>query len=197
MSDLVPVWLLDVDGVLNAIAKKPDPSVWPKDTWLTGTARAGGKHWPILAAQPVLDFVLAVHSAGAAEIRWHTTWQSDAQGALSTLLGLPQFPLTHSPEASAGLAPLGGSSSGYGEWWKLPAAQRVLSEEGRRLLWTDDDLAFEATRAYWSSLPLPLPPGLAADRSSLLISPRENLGLTRRHLADIADFLGCSDLLPA
>jgi hypothetical protein len=30
-----------------------------------------------------------------------------------------------------------------------------------------------------------------------LISPRENLGLTRRHLADIADFLGCSDLLPA
>ena len=75
----VPVWLLDIDGVLNAAAKKPDRNVWPAADWIEGRAHeAGGAAWRILAARPVVDFIRGVHEEGRAEIRWHTTWQHDA-----------------------------------------------------------------------------------------------------------------------
>jgi hypothetical protein len=28
-----PVWLLDIDGVLNVLGGKPDPSGWPARSW--------------------------------------------------------------------------------------------------------------------------------------------------------------------
>jgi hypothetical protein len=187
--ELPPVWLLDVDGVLNAVSSKPDGSVWPRNAWLEGVAEG----WPIKAAEPVLRFVRDVHAAGVAEIRWHTTWQEAAQGELTQLLGFPDLPLQPCPEFHSGVNAAGGSSLGPGDWWKLPAAHRVLRDEGRRLLWTDDDLKTESYRFNGlGGLSL----GEALDRSSLLVSPNMRTGLSYKNLVQIGEFLGCSDLVP-
>jgi hypothetical protein len=86
---MIPVWLLDIDGVVNACAKKPDRNVWPLDQWWSLKVDVGGHSWPVLVAEPVLAFIRRVHAEGLAEIRWHTTWQQDAK-ALEEACDLPE-----------------------------------------------------------------------------------------------------------
>lgn len=178
----VPVWLLDVDGVLNAVTPAPDPTVWPRAAWLDTSATADGARFPICAARPVLDFLSEVHVAGAAEIRWHTTWQHDAVTTLAPALGLPELPVQPAPEFHAPAAVGYGGLARGPAWWKLPAAERVVGEERRALLWTDDDLMFERGTAGLGAV------DRCADR--LLISPQTSLGLTPRHLREIRAWLG-------
>src|SRR5262245_30167423 len=93
-----PIWLLDFDGVLNAISKRPPTHVWPRDTWVVTEAKGReGVLWPILAAKPVLAFIREIHETGLAEIRWHSTWQQDTVN-LSEALDLPVFPIQPAPE---------------------------------------------------------------------------------------------------
>ena len=61
----VPVWLLDIDGVVNALARGRVRDAWPLDAWVQRVVRAdipgqGAMVLPILAARPVLDFVTDV-----------------------------------------------------------------------------------------------------------------------------------------
>jgi len=88
-----PVWLLDVDGVINAATIKPPTYVWPADAWIKTKVLGLTVH----VAQPVLDFIREVHELGRVEIRWHTTWQLDAP-AFGEVLGLPTFPVADAPE---------------------------------------------------------------------------------------------------
>ena len=44
-DDRPPLWFLDVDGVVNAIAARPDPGVW--DDWTSGRATVDGRPWAI------------------------------------------------------------------------------------------------------------------------------------------------------
>lgn len=172
-----PVWLLDVDGVLNAQSAKPPRSVWPADAWLrfAYTDRRDGTDYPVLVAQPVVDFVRCVHDAGRAEIRWHTTWQDQAN-VLGVRLGLPAFPVHDAPEYAAA----GGDGRGV-NWWKLPAARRVVADEGRALLWTDDDARF--------NLAVPAARAALAGGRTLVVAPHGSCGLSRRQLREISEFL--------
>lgn len=164
-----PVWLLDIDGVLNAIARKGDPSVWP--VWKSGWAAAGGQNWPILWSPAVVDFVREVVESGSAEVRWHTTWQHEAV-EVERLLGLPSLAVAEAPEyAGVGVYAAKAVREGKPPWWKLPAAERVVTEEGRPLIWTDDDIK-TALRDYRMA-------------PSLRICPQQNIGLTPAHLAII------------
>ena len=133
MASPPPLWLLDVDGVLNAAHDKPDRSVWPADQWIRFDAEdtRTGESWPRLIAQPVVDFLTEIHRRGLAEIRWHTTWQDEAW-AIAEHIGLPHFEVQDAPEFD--------DCEG---WWKLPAARREMNDGGRTLLWTDDDIAFD------------------------------------------------------
>lgn len=170
-----PVWLLDVDGVVNAATKKPDRSVWPADAWIHTHATSNGHRWPILVAQPVVDFIRDVHEQGRAEIRWHTTWQEDAN-CLADILGLPTLPVQDAPEYGDYFA------ERRNGWWKLPAALRVVEGEGRPLVWTDDDACpFDLPRAARARLEHTQP--------TLIVTPSPNSGLTRKHLRKIDAFL--------
>jgi hypothetical protein len=182
-DSIPPVWLLDVDGVVNAISRKPDRSVWPADQWITGTANADGTDWPILAARPVIDFIRQVHGSGRAEVRWHTTWQRDAAN-LAKLLDLPEFEVQDCPEFATRRQSLGGLSptAVRAAWWKLPAAERVVGGEGRALVWTDDDAA-------WPVMPREAAADLARCAPTLIVTPQTHLGLTGKHLRKISDFL--------
>lgn len=181
---MTPVWLLDIDGVVNACTRKPDRSVWTAEEWKFGRATNGSGSWPIWWATPVVDFIHNVHDRGHAEIRWHTTWQEDA-AAIADLVGLPMFPVAKAPEfyergsteAAAAIR-----EDRARTWWKLPAAERVVREEGRPLIWTDDDIT-------WSLASYDTDAELMAYAPTLLVSPQENLGLTKKQLRKVSDFI--------
>jgi hypothetical protein len=167
-----PVWLLDIDGVINAL-ESPGPPLhaWPAGCWRTVQAESAHQlSWPIVAAQPVLDFIWMVHTKGLAEIRWHTSWQEFANN-VSRELDLPELPLQPAPEFDEPISLT---------WWKLPAARRVLSE-GRRLIWTDDDVGSELSRVERREL--------KATGRALLLCPDTKTGLRHRHLKRIESFL--------
>ena len=177
-----PVWLLDVDGVINAVARRPDTDVWPPQAWSARRVTAlDGRTWPILTAQPVLDFLCAVHGAGRAEIRWHTTWQRSAVARLGPALDLPEWPVAEAPEFTRFEDSGYDAGTSLDQWWKSGAAERVLGQEGRRLVWTDDDLA--AGRS------LPAVQRVLAHDSVCLLSPRPDAGLSPADLAVIEQFL--------
>lgn len=162
-----PVWLLDVDGVINAVGDRP-----PTHVWRGGWMRRRVTNFPIMAAKPVLDFINRMHRIGLVEVRWHTTWQECAL-ELGEVLGLPVFPVQDAPEFLR-RGP---------RWWKLPAAERVALVEGRPLVWTDDDLALRTTyvgRALSQ---------MREEVPVLTVAPDAQTGLTPRHLRKIEAFL--------
>jgi hypothetical protein len=175
----VPVWLLDIDGVLNVLAPGLPSAPWPADAWERRVVRApvpdrGELELPILTARPVLEFVTRVHEAGA-EIRWHSTWGDAAVTRLAPALGLPPIELAVAPQWADEAA----------MWWKIPAA-RDVAESGRRLVWTDDQLALYRTD------PLCAGELAALDRwdGALLLSPGPRAGLGPDELDRVAEFLG-------
>lgn len=169
-----PILLLDVDGVINACTPFPDHSAWRE----LGTREAiwwrqkVNGYW-IMAARPVLDFLTELHLKDRVEIRWHTTWQHNAQ-MIADAFELPTFPVAEAPEHDP-------TRWSYGpEWWKLGAARRVLKEEQRPLIWLDDDQVTDRFRVD----------ELRRHGKCLFIAPNSQTGLCPRHLRRIDGFIG-------
>ncbi len=170
----VPVWLLDIDGVINAVAREPVPGSWPADQWVRVLVPAqlpelGAMVFPILAARPVLEFVSETVRTRTAQVYWHSTWREAAVTDLAPVLGLPDIPVSDAPEWDDRPQDL---------WWKLPAARRVVGS-GRRLVWTDDDIA-----EFPSDVE-----DLRRRQDTLLISPPRSIGLGPTDLRRITTFL--------
>lgn len=170
-----PIWLLDIDGVINA-SPRHQTHVWPEEAWLDASAYGNGRWWKIVAAQPVLRFIRHVHEYSWAQIVWLTTWQDEAQNVAETL-GLPRLRVIRSPmERDTRYAST--------NWWKLTAALQEVAV-GRPMIWTDDDINAEVTdlfqtyHKYNSITP-----------ASLLIAPNGDEGLGPWHLKRIATYLG-------
>lgn len=162
VSDL-PIWLLDIDGVLNA--NKPGWGAAPRKTNVAGLT--------IRWAPQLITRIYNLNHAGTVDIRWSTTWcgYPDQLGTLARLLHLDL-------ESAFGDRPM---NKTWGDL-KLEAALHVL-EQGRRLIWTDDDEVDAARNLY---------PQLAAaerDGQALLIAPRSNRGLQPEDLDAIEAFL--------
>lgn len=116
-----PVWLLDVDGVVNA--SRPGWHAAPR----VGNASAGGVSFRIRWAPALAQRIRELHRSGRVEIRWASTWNPWV-GEIERLLALP-------PLARAFNEPVTGEGARQA---KLAAAHAVLAE-GRRLIWTDDE----------------------------------------------------------
>lgn len=187
-----PLWLLDVDGVLNAVAKRPDRGVW-RD-WRQGTATADGVVWPIWFSPTVTGTVARLHESGVVEVRWLTTWGAQANGELRTLFGMPRLEVAGEPPHVSGDHGAGSHGEavaieevqepddGKVSWWKLDAVRRVLTDEpSRPVIWTDDDLGGERDAVAWVERNVP---------RRLLLSPRPNVGLTPRQLKAIRSYCG-------
>jgi hypothetical protein len=182
MSPKTPVLLLDVDGVVNAITKTPDPNVW--ESWQKGEAESNGRTWPITWSPEVAKYLTGLHDSGRVEIRWHTTWQEDAQ-RIADLVALPTLPVADAPEyAEGGRFAARMIRENRPKWWKLPAAERVVAEEGRPLIWIDDDIADKLWREGGMAYPIG-----TVDAPALLVCPNERTGLAPKHLRTIDSFL--------
>ncbi len=156
------VWLVDVDGVLNALALDPAP----------GHRRFVANGFDITYNPAITERILALHKSGLVEVRWLTTWEETANLHLTGEFGWPALALAGE---RVPMLPERG-------WWKAPLAQAVY-DAGHRVVWTDDDLAYcvQQGEVDWA---------LAADPDRLLaISPDPVFGLTPQTLDEIEAWL--------
>lgn len=137
----VPVWLLDIDGVVNAFESLGE------DRFETAIA----KRFTITWDRTLTDRLHALHTSGRVEIRWLTTWGADANAYIAPLFCWTEFLVCGEVE--------------YGvQWWKLRHAMAVIESEGRRVIWTDDDIRYDETALAWlATLPAARVTWLAPD----------------------------------
>jgi len=170
-----PVWLLDIDGVVNASARPAPVHVWPEDHWIETSAQGSTRVWPIVAARPVINFINYVHYFKFAEVVWLTTWQGRANN-VSDALGLPHLRIlenaTYRQNQYAGQ-----------NWWKLTEFATMYLE-GRPTIWTDDDIS-EHIRDLVNNIEIK-----QGASETLLITPSNREGLGPWHLKKIAEFCG-------
>lgn len=157
-----PIWLLDVDGVLNAT--RPGWSDAPRN----GTAYGGGHPYRLRWAPALITRIRALHQAGSVTLRWCSTWCADAD-QVELLFALPQLERAWTDPISHSAAPAA----------KLAAAHTVL-DQGHRLIWTDDDAVPPSG---------PVHDELVATGRALLIAPLANRGLQPEHLDAIEAFV--------
>lgn len=161
-----PVWLLDVDGVLNAAmpgwGETPDQ----------GQAFVHGNRYLLRWAPTLARRIAALHHSGGVEVRWATTWV-DHIAQVEQLLHLP--PLT---TAFGGVDVVDAEASVAR---KVAAALHVVEVEQRPLIWTDDDAIPDDGPA--------LARIDAAGLPALLVAPSSRYGLQPEDLDAIDDFL--------
>jgi hypothetical protein len=158
MSDAAPVWLLDVDGVINV--KRPGWGAAP----FHGQAHALGVVWRLRWAPALTARIRRLHRDGVLEVRWCSTWCA-WPAEIERVLRMPGLDRAFGDVPDASVA-------------KLAAARAVLLG-GRRLVWTDDDEVPE---------PGPLHDELTAGGRALLIRPDPRRGLTPEDLDAIEAF---------
>lgn len=159
-----PIFLLDVDGVINATRPGWGGPPRKRDVWSSSSGRSFTLRW----APPLIDRIKGIHRDGLAEIRWCTTWCCDAD-ALEALWSLP-------PLSRAFTDPINGRAAAMA---KLAAACQVLAE-GRRLVWVDDSEVPTSGETY---------DRLTFDNKALLIAPHTNRGLQPEDMDRIDAFL--------
>ncbi len=159
----LPILLLDVDGVLNAVTDTP-PKTW--GDWQV--SRANG--FPIMWSPSMIAALTRI--AERVEVRWLTTWWDCIERL--DFLGLPTFEVANTRDEY--LDRDGGAFS----WWKLHTAKRVYAE-GRPVIWIDDDLSFDKAAMEWGKS---LPSG-----TLLGISPATFRGITPDTIREIEAWL--------
>jgi hypothetical protein len=162
MTDL-PVWLLDVDDVINA--SKPG---WGAAPWSARVQDSTGMEWRVRWAPALLNRVRALQRTGTVEIVWCTTWCPEAR-RLEQLWGLPELRCAWTNDRFGAEAVEA----------KQAAALDVV-RAGRRLVWTDDD-AIPTSGELVDELEA---------AGALLIRPAKNRGLQPADMDAIEAFVG-------
>lgn len=162
-----PLWLLDVDGVLNAIEPKPKHvTAW--DGYEHADVRADRSTYRISYAPTLVLGIRELIEDGNVEVMWLTTWQEHANEALRKLFGFPELAIASTREDF--LSPAA-------TWWKLTVAKRVAKD--RPLIWTDDDLQNDEGARWVTERPWP----------TLAIAPSYRGGLQPTEFQMIYDFI--------
>lgn len=157
MSDSLPLWFLDIDGVLSI-------NGWGTPAGYEEAVTSDG--FRVKWRQDVIDDIRDIHDDGLYRIVWLTTWGSEANTIFAPLVGLPEFEVASEPY----------DLGTYGaNWWKLEVAQKWRGTyPDSRFVWTDDDLKVETYATRW-----------ARASNSYVISPLPYVGLTPSDIGNI------------
>jgi len=162
-------WLMDVDGVLNAIGKHRTND-WPEWTDVRVKLGSSGGSFPITYAPGLIRALNAMIERNIVDLMWLTTWEKHAARWLSPAIGLNAADARVLPDRWKKM---------YGhridDWWKARQAKATFHKLGAPMVWTDDDLAMY-------DYPI-------KDSGMLAISPIEDAGLTPAHLHSILDHI--------
>ncbi len=161
---MATVWLLDVDGVVNA--DRPGWHMAP----FTRTVYAD-RPFKLRWGPPLIPRLRRLHQDGAVELRWCTTWCPWAH-LLEQTWGLPELVRTLTDEACGDWSP------GRVDAAKTNVARAVLAA-GDRLIWTDDTAVPSSG---------PVRDELERGGRSLLIRPAARRGLRPAHMDEIEAF---------
>ena len=163
-----PLWLLDVDGVCNAIDPKPKHvAAWGEYSKAVVTMN-GKSIYQISFSSTLMTAISELIEDGLVEVQWLTTWQDDANGQLREALGLPRLKVASTREEYLDSGAM---------WWKLRTAKRVAMD--RPLIWTDDDLQNDEASRWVTERPWP----------TLAIAPSYRGGIQPKELEAIYAFL--------
>lgn len=132
-----PVWLMDVDGVIND---------W-RPPLAEGWVRFPTAHGFEMTFDPtLLERIVSLHTSGAVEVKWLTTWCHDANEMLRENFGFPEdlYVLGYDHYVDTRIAmrfPNGSKNWFKYHWWKLRTVDDFVSEfPDKRIIWTDDEI---------------------------------------------------------
>lgn len=162
------VWLLDVDGVINARR-----AGWGRAAVHHHVCDSEGTSWRMTFEPKLLEFVREVADRPDAEVVWSTTWCGSAH-VLEELWELPELRRAFTVPAGKYTGDL-----------KLQAVRAELAQ-GNRVIWTDDT---EVPDVAGSSRDVALHIELMMSRRALLIRPDGRRGLRPADMLAIRDFL--------
>lgn len=138
MTHSLPVWFLDVDGVVSPYGVGDG---WTGETLYPG--RPGDLTVPF--RREVVEAISRVHDGGLVEVRWLTTWDSDLLRAWEDV-GLGPFQVNRPEE-------------GRRRWWKANVVEQWMRQNPTgRVVWTDDDLTPARLRGFEKERMLALAP---------------------------------------
>ncbi len=166
-----PIWLLDIDGVLNTWPRTP---VHAHNEFQEHVVcdLSTGKDFRLVIAQPVIDFINEMWASGDVDLRWHTTWQKSSIEVAKAFGIALDIPVQEAPEFDRWRQRTEGAG-----WWKMAAGQRILDSTDVPVIWTDDDLG-----VYW--IEQMKKAGTKLDRL-VKICPDPGTGLSKAHMAKI------------
>jgi len=124
MSPDIPIWFLDIDGVLNTLPPIFQDKPHEFSTVIFEDLRISWR-------PKVIDFVNRVHREKLSEIHWLTMWGETAQTEFAPLVGLDHFNYAYDPLGDFGTPEY---------WWKISAIKQVTNGGRRKFIFTDDDL---------------------------------------------------------
>jgi hypothetical protein len=164
-----PVWLLDVDGVINGTGRVG----WHAPP-RTGTAFSDGVGYAFRWAPQLIKEIRIL--LPEVEMRWATTWIDAGTRQLEDLLGLPALPVAYPPDPDRR-----STSPDFRIAHLLAKAHAAVDvvRSGRQLIWSDDD-----------AIPLSGQDRDVLDAAgALLIAPDPRRGLHPHHLDQIQSFI--------
>lgn len=166
-------WLIDFDGVVNAVSRKGDTNVWKdwKQTKLMGWDDHG---YPVNYSQTVVDLIAYAVSQGV-NVVWLSTWAEETKQFPQAIPGMPELPFIGSQRDIHNVS--------YPDktHWKLDAAREYV-DPGHDLLWTEDEAYLtEVIASEWRLLR----PG-----KTTVINPYTPIGLSQRQVEQIMTWIG-------
>ena len=170
-NDSRPVWLLDVDGVLNSTSSVPNPKELRRGEMVQKYLRTNsGATFRMRVHKDLVAFFNRMHASGLVDIRWATTWTDQANTIFAPAFDLPQLPVwARPPEETRRLDDHN---------WKTSSALEVI-HAGRKLIWSDDEAIPDGFEDLIKNV----------SKGHLLVKPNSNLGLTPSECALIEEFI--------
>lgn len=174
-----PVMFLDFDGVINAVTKKgnrTDRNVWADYTYVDMPSSVGDyPTYPVNYSPTVVAFLHEMVDAGV-ELVWLTTWSEDT-AYFPDMIGTPVAKWL----GKGGKTAVHDNLDQRNTWWKLDQARDYAG--ARDVIWVDDD--------HWRNQSKVNPWVNSRSRyaSTLILSPQERLGMTKKMLKQIRTFV--------
>lgn len=167
---------VDIDGVINAVAKNPPRKQTGWDDELWRQERVNG--YLITWNEELIDIFNEIFLNPNVRPVFLTTWQDMARDLLAPVVGLNASTWkVLKPKDQQDLYSLNNG------WWKFQVLKEELTTAGtKKFVWLDDDIKFENNASRWVN-------NESLIGNTVAISPRTEHGLTKTHLHAIINFI--------